>query len=233
MVFRPVFAAALFALCSAGMQPLAAQEVALHTPAGVPAADTQWTASFEAFERADRLHAPAPGGVLFVGSSSIRLWSDLETRFTKLPVLKRGFGGSRMIDCARHVSRLVIPYRPRVVLVYAGDNDLAEGRSPEDILASFTVFVESVRRALPDTRVAYISIKPSPSRAALIPQVRATNALIRAYTTTVANADYIDVFTPMLAADGQPRPELFREDALHLNDTGYALWASVIAAHIN
>lgn len=213
---------------------LAAGNACAADPAGsAPAvADTQWASSFAAFDQADRLHAPAPGGILFIGSSSIRLWNDLETRFKDLPVLKRGFGGSRMIDCARHLTRLVVPYRPRIVLVYAGDNDLAEGRSPREILDSFTVFVEGVRLALPETRIAYISIKPSPARYSLIPQARATNALIQAYTESVPNADYIDVFTPMLTAGGMPRAELFRSDALHLNDAGYALWTSVISRHV-
>jgi len=215
---------AVFAmLLAAGSACAAAQE---------PAADTRWASSFAAFEQADRLHAPDPGGVLFLGSSSIRLWNDLETRFKNLPVLKRGFGGSRMIDCARHFSRLVVPYKPRLVLVYAGDNDLAEGRSPREILDSFTVFVEGVRRSLPATRIAYISIKPSPARYSLIPQARIANALIEAYAASVPNADYIDVFTPMLTADGMPRAELFRDDALHLNDAGYALWTSIISAHV-
>lgn len=211
-------------LLAAGSSCAAAQESS--------APDTRWASSFAAFEQADRLHAPTPGGVLFLGSSSIRLWNDLETRFKDLPVLKRGFGGSRMIDCARHFSRLVVPYQPRLVLVYAGDNDLAEGRSPREILHSFTAFVEGVRRSLPDTRIAYISIKPSPARYSLIPQARTANALIEAYAASVPNTDYIDVFTPMLTADGMPRAELFREDALHLNQAGYALWTSIISTHV-
>ncbi|OVZ57786.1 GDSL family lipase [Pigmentiphaga sp. NML080357] len=220
--------AMLLAMGSACPPVLAAQE----TAAGTEAADSQWAASFAAFDRADRLHAPPMGGVLFVGSSSIRMWDDLETRFKPLRVLKRGFGGSRMIDCTRHLGRLVTRYRPRVVLVYAGDNDLAEGRSPRDILESFAAFVEGVRRELPDTRIAYISIKPSPARFSLISRARAANALVEAYARTVPATDYIDVFTPMLTADGLPRAELFREDALHLNQAGYALWTSVISAYL-
>jgi lysophospholipase L1-like esterase len=126
-----------------------------------------------------------------------------------------------------------MPYKPKLVLVYAGDNDLAEGRSPQDVLKSFAAFVEGVRVTLPATRIAYISIKPSPSRSQLLPEIRQTNELIRQYTTQAENADFIDVFTPMLTDAGAPRPELFREDELHMNATGYALWSKIISAHLN
>ena len=193
----------------------------------------RWKEAFDAFAEADRQHAPAAGGVLFVGSSSIRLWDSLEHDFQALPVVtKRGFGGSRLSDCSDQVARLVLPYKPSVVIVYAGDNDLAEGATPSDVAASFRRFVEAVRKDLPSTRIAYLSIKPSPSRAALMPRVRETNAMIAAYTATVPNLDYIDVFAKMLSSDGAPRPELFKADLLHLNHEGYALWQQEIVAHL-
>lgn len=204
------------------------------TAVAVSAANDRWAESLAAFAAADQAHPPKPGGVLFVGSSSIRLWNGLETEFQSLPVVvKRGFGGSRMLDCARHLHQLVQPYKPRLVLVYAGDNDLAEGRTPEQVLQAFTAFVDGVRTSLPATRIAYISIKPSPSRASLMPEIRQTNELIRAYTLKTRNTDFIDIYTPMLDAAGQPRPELFRDDLLHLNAQGYALWKQVITAHLN
>jgi lysophospholipase L1-like esterase len=196
--------------------------------------DHRWDESLAAFAAADKAHPPAPGGVLFVGSSSIRLWNGLETEFRSLPlVVKRGFGGSRMVDCARYLRQLVEPYRPRLVLVYAGDNDLAEGRTPQQVLQAFSIFVQGVRQALPTTRIAYISIKPSPARVALLSRIRETNDLIRAYIIKTKNTDFIDVFTPMLDARGQPRPELFRADRLHLNTQGYGLWKEVIKVHLN
>jgi lysophospholipase L1-like esterase len=199
----------------------------------VTAVDAKWASSFAAFALADKQKAPAPGGVLFVGSSSIRLWDSLETQFSALPVVvKRGFGGSRMEDCKLYLSRLVTPYQPRMVLVYAGENDLAEGRTPEQVLRSFTSFVEGVRAELPQTRIAYISIKPSVARKGLMDQIRKTNTLIHEYVGGLNNAEYIDVFTPMLNAEGGPRAELFREDLLHLNADGYALWKSIIAPSV-
>ena len=202
-------------------------------PDSVAAVDARWQASFDAFAAADRLAPPTPGGVVFVGSSSIRLWDDLEQRFAgPTAVIKRGFGGSRLADCAEHLQRLVVPYAPRLVVVYAGDNDLAEGRTPEQVLASFRAFSEGVHAALPDTRIAYVSIKPSPSREALMPLARETNALIAAYAAGRPGLDYIDVYSRMLGADGRPRAELFLPDALHLNAAGYAVWHEAISAHL-
>lgn len=203
-------------------------------PTGASRASARWQQSIEAFEAADKAHPPVPGGVVFVGSSSIRLWTDLETRFETVPgVIKRGFGGSRLSDSVRYLNRLVLPYRPRLVIVYAGENDLAEGQSPQDVLSSFKAFVEGVRQELPDTRIAYLSIKPSPLRASLIPAIRETNALIADYAATVPNADYIDVFSRMLDEAGQPRAEFFRADALHLNAAGYTMWHTVISGHVH
>lgn len=194
--------------------------------------EERWRDSLDAFAAADKLQAPQPGGVLFVGSSSIRLWTGVETAFQSTPVIKRGFGGSRMLDCARYVGQLVLPYAPRLVVVYAGDNDLAEGRSPQEVLQSYTDFVAQVREALPGTRIAYISIKPSPLRASLMAHAVETNRLVQAYSASAPNLDYIDIFSRMLDADGKPRADLFAADALHLNAAGYALWQSVISRHL-
>lgn len=193
-----------------------------------PASEAVWEDALAAFAAADLKSAPAPGGVLFVGSSSIRLWDSLESDFAGARVIKRGFGGSRLYDCVRLLDRLVIQYRPRIVMLYAGDNDLAEGSTPEEVLERVKAFTEGVHSRLPGTRVWFISIKPSPARRALIDRARAANQLVEEYAATHPALDYIDVFTPMLAADGSPRRELFRTDALHLNDAGYALWRSII-----
>lgn len=195
--------------------------------------DAKWRESFDAFEAADKARPVQPGGVLFVGSSSIRLWENLEAQFQDQPLLvKRGFGGSQLSDCAAYLDRLVVAYKPRLVVLYAGDNDLNAGRTPQQVFDSYVEFVQGVRRALPDTRIAYLSIKPSPARAALLPKMRQANSLIREYAQGRPGLDYIDVHAPMLGADGQPRAELFGADRLHLNAQGYALWHEVIAAHL-
>ena len=194
------------------------------------AEDTPWAESIAAFAAADLKNTPSPGGVVFVGSSSIRLWSDLETQLTGARgILNRGFGGARISDCTRYVERVVFPYAPRLIVVYAGENDLAEGSQPKDVFNEFVRFVERVRKTLPATRIQYISIKPSPARAGLIASIRETNGLIRQFVTSGSNLEFIDVFTPMLDDAGRPRGELFQADALHLNSAGYKLWAAVIA----
>lgn len=191
--------------------------------------ESRWEATLAAFAAADLKKAPPPGGVLFVGSSSIRLWENLETEFQGgSVVIKRGFGGSRLTDCVKLLDRLVINYRPRVVMLYAGDNDLAEGGAPEDVLERVKQFADGVHSRLPETRVTFISIKPSPARRSLIAKARAANRLVQEYAAAHPKVDYIDVFTPMLTADGSPRRDLFRKDALHLNEAGYALWRSII-----
>ncbi|MDN8612429.1 SGNH/GDSL hydrolase family protein [Variovorax ginsengisoli] len=232
---------ALVSLAFAGMVAAQAEPLpgsAAPGPAATPspaysAARARWQGDLAAFAAADREQLPEPGGVVFVGSSTIRMWSRLAQDFNQQPVVvNRGFGGSTMADCSLFASELVVRYRPRLVLVYAGDNDLAEGRTPLQVLESFAQFASTVRAALPDTRIAYISVKPSPSREKLLPGIRETNNVIGAYLKRLPNSDYIDVFTPMLAADGRPRAELFRGDRLHLNDEGYRLWQSVIASHL-
>ena len=220
-------AAVFIAALSAMSATLALAQSPPQSPLQRAAAD-RWEQTLAAFAAADLKNAPPHGAVLFVGSSSIRLWDNLEEQFKDARVLKRGFGGSRLTDCVKHLDRLVITYQPRLVMLYAGDNDLAEGGSPEEVLERVKAFADGVHGRLPDTQVTFISIKPSPARRALIQKARAANELVRAYADTHPKVDYIDVFTPMLAADGAPRAELFSKDALHLNDEGYALWRRII-----
>jgi lysophospholipase L1-like esterase len=204
------------------------------TGTGIVAVPPAWDAAFAAFADDDAAHPRPAGGVLFVGSSSIRLWSDLEEQFKDLPVvINRGFGGSQLSDCVKHLNRLVVRYRPRTVLVYAGDNDLAAGSTPAEVLKRFTAFVDGVHRELPQTNIVYISIKPSPSRIDLLPRIHEANTLIHDYADAAGKVDFVDVYTAMLDTSGKPRAELFRADALHLNAQGYALWKRVIAPHVH
>lgn len=198
----------------------------------IPSPQVRWQSSMAAFAASDRERAPLNDSVLFVGSSTIRMWSHLADDFRTLPVMNRGFGGSTMADCQYFARQLVLQYKPRQVLVYAGDNDLAEGRSPQQVLESFKGFVETVRAEMPNVRISYISIKPSPSRASLMPKIREANVLLSAYVRSLPNAAYIDVFTAMLDANGAPRTELFGPDRLHMNDSGYALWTAIVGAHV-
>lgn len=196
------------------------------------AEDRRWEESIAAFAAEDSRTALTPGGVVFVGSSSIRLWRDLDKQWESARVINRGFGGARLADCTRYLDRLVFPHAPRVIAVYAGDNDIAEGRTPKEVFNEFVRFVEAVRKTLPGTRIAYISIKPSPARARFMAQAREANQLIEKFASLGENLEYVDIFTPMLDPSGKPRAELFQPDALHLNAAGYQLWASIIGPRL-
>lgn len=196
-------------------------------------AELRWKAELDAFAAADRQQLPAPGGVLFVGSSSVRMWTGLEYTFPEQSVvIRRGFGGSRLSDCADLVHRLVLPYRPRLVVLYAGENDLTEGAGPQDLLSHFVRFVKQVQTAQPNTRIAYLSIKPSPSRLAHMMTMREANLLIQTHVLAHDDLDYIDVHTAMLDNDGRPRAELYVRDQLHLSAEGYGLWRQIVSAHL-
>ena len=192
----------------------------------------KWEAEIKKFEEADRQHPPARGAVLFIGSSSIALWKDLAEDFPSTRVLNRGFGGSEIADSTYYVGRIVVPYRPRMIVLYAGDNDLANGKTPQQVFEDYRAFVGRVRRYLPQVRIAFISIKPSPARASLIQKMKATNEMIRDYASRHRGLIYIDVFTSMVGADGRPRGELFGQDGLHMNREGYSLWRAVITPYI-
>jgi lysophospholipase L1-like esterase len=185
-----------------------------------------WAKEMAAFEQQDQ-KSPAQGGIVFVGSSSIRLW-DLAKYFPNVPAINRGFGGSQMIDSVNHADLLVIRHKPRIVIVYAGDNDLAAGKTPQQVSNDFKAFVAKVRSALPSTAIAYIGVKPSIQRWTLVDKVRQTNALIREYCDTDDRLGFIDVDGPMLGWDGKPRKDLFVTDGLHLSPKGYALWTMLV-----
>lgn len=199
----------------------------------VAAAELRWRSTLAAFAEQDRVAQPQPGGVLFVGSSSIRLWDKLEAAFQQQPVIvKRGFGGSRLADCVAFLDKLVLPYQPRQVVLYAGENDLDEGATPAEVLLRYERFVQHLLRAAPATRIAFVSIKPSPARASQLAAIQTTNRLIQAYSEGHPQLDYIDVHSAMLDEAGRPRADLFGQDRLHLNSSGYAIWRDLIAARL-
>jgi lysophospholipase L1-like esterase len=192
----------------------------------------KWEKEIAAFEAMDKTNPPPPNAILFVGSSIIRLWKTLARDFPEFPVINRGFGGSEMADSLRFAARIVLPYRPRQVVVYAGDNDLANGKTPEQVSEDYREFVRKVRDHLPRTRLAYIAIKPSPSRWKLAEKARTANRLIAQFSATDDHLAFIDIFTPMLNGEKQPREELFLSDKLHLNAEGYQLWTDTIRPHL-
>jgi lysophospholipase L1-like esterase len=182
----------------------------------------------EAFEKSDRAKPPPQDANLFIGSSSIAKWTTLADDFPGVPVINRGFGGSQIGDSTHFAERIVLPYHPKRIFFYAGDNDLAAGKTPEQVAADFKGFVGAVRAGAADVPIYFISIKPSPLRARLIDKTRQANQLIQAYAKDAKGVTFVDVYTPILGSDGQPRPELFGPDKLHMNHKGYEVWIGII-----
>jgi len=181
-----------------------------------------------AYEQWDRQNSFPQGAILFAGSSSIRLWQTAES-FPNLSVINRGFGGSTIADVNHFADRIVVKYKPRVIVFYAGDNDIAAGQSPDKVFGDFETFAKQVRQRLPSTQIIYLPIKPSPARWKLWPQMQAVNARVEQLSQENDRIIYVDTASPMLGPDGQPRPELFLDDGLHMNDKGYRVWTEILA----
>lgn len=199
--------------------------VGLHTPAR--ADPVKWEPDIVRFEQRDAMAKPATSGILFVGSSSIRMW-DTERFLPGLGVINRGFGGSQLEDAIHFADRIVLPYEPRTIALYAGDNDIAQGKSPQQVYDDYRKFVEIVHAKLPRTRIVYIAIKPSIARWKLVEPMREANRLIGEHAAKDERLSFADIDAPMLGADGKPRADLLVDDGLHLNDAGYALWSSIV-----
>jgi lysophospholipase L1-like esterase len=210
--------------------------------ADVPAASNQqapakspsekWDKEIRAYEAADRVNPPPQGAVLFVGASGIRMWKTLAQDFPGEKVINRGFGGSEMADSVYYAERIVIPYKPRLIVIQAGGNDINNHKSPETVLADFRAFVEKVRVKLPDVRIAYLGMNPSPSRWAQREKQQKGNQLIKAYAASEKNLDFIEFWDVLLGPDGQPREDLFIADRLHNNAAGYKIRAEVVRPHL-
>ena len=183
----------------------------------------RWEKDIARFEQQDRESPKEPGGVVFIGSSSIRMW-DLDKSFPDLNAVNRGFGGSQIADSIYYADRILLPLAPRLVVLYAGDNDIAKGKSPERVLADWKTFVAKVHGELPETRIAFIAIKPSIKRWNLIGKIREANAKIAEHCGSDPRLSFVDIDTPMIGDDKMPRPELFADDGLHLNAKGYEVW---------
>jgi lysophospholipase L1-like esterase len=194
-------------------------------------AEKRWGEAIRAFEEADRESPPAEDGVLFVGSSSIRLWK-LDEHFPDLSFINRGFGGSQVSDTLHFADRIVLPYRPRVVVLYAGDNDIAAGEPPEQVVKDFSQLVATIHGELPRARIVFIAIKPSIARWELYEKMKAANDRIESLCEEDERLAFVDVAAPMLGQDGQPRKELFIDDGLHLSEAGYRLWSKLVRPHL-
>jgi lysophospholipase L1-like esterase len=187
----------------------------------------RWEKAIAAMEQKDRKSKPPQGAVLFAGSSSTRLW-NLETSFPGIPSINRGFGGSKIADSTHFASRIILPQRPRIIILYAGDNDIQGGKKAEDVHRDFMKFVQTIHAELPETRIVFIAIKPSIKRWRLVDEMRKANAFIAAEARENPKLGYVDIDMPMIGKDGLPRKELFADDGLHLNEAGYRIWTDLV-----
>ena len=223
-LFLSAILAALVALAGAGCRTLPPNTLATHD-------SSRWEKDIRAFEASDLTNRPPAGCILFVGSSSIRLWKSLAADFPGLPVVNRGFGGSQLADAVNFADRIILPYRPRQVVIYAGGNDLNAGKDPDLVYGDFVALARRIRAELPRTRIAYIASAPNPARWAQVEKVKRLNQLVEAYCRR-QGMDFINVFPLMLGPDGLPKPDIFVADRLHMNEKGYAIWKEAVAPHL-
>ena len=186
------------------------------------------------FKKQDSLNYPPKSAILFAGSSSFRLWTDVQASFPGYTITNRGFGGSTLIDVIHSVNDIIIPYHPKQIVLYCGENDLAASDSvtPRVVLQRFKQLFTLIRSAIPNIPLVYVSIKPSPSRQALMPKMEKSNKLIRKYLKMFQHTAFADVYYKMLDQNGIPIKELFKEDNLHMNSQGYAIWQKVLKPYL-
>lgn len=201
-------------------------------PEPIPAASLKWEKEIASIEARDRSNPPPRDGIIFVGSSSIRRWTNLAKAFPDKPVINHGFGGSQICDSVAYAERIVIPQYPRLVVLYAGGNDINAGKTPETVFNDFKAFVKKIETALPATKIAFISSAPNPKRWEQVEKVRRLNHLVEEYIRGDQRLTFINVFPHMLGPDGQPKPDIYVADRLHMNDQGYAIWKEIVGPYL-
>ncbi|MFK7923606.1 MAG: GDSL-type esterase/lipase family protein [Bacteroidia bacterium] len=197
-------------------------------PEGVPVIH-RFENEIRVFEKADSTANLPEDFVLFVGSSSVRMWKTMDEDLAPLAVLNRGFGGSNFQDLLYFADRIVFKYQPSAVVVYEGDNDIvSDTLKPEHVAMRMGAFQELMQQKLPGVPTYFLAVKPSIARRNLLAKAQATNVLIQEMAANDEMLNYIDVATPMMTEDGKIRSDIFIEDSLHMNATGYALWTEVV-----
>lgn len=188
----------------------------------------------QAFKKQDSIAPPPTQAILFVGSSSFTKWTDVQNYFPHFAIVNRGFGGSSISDVIGYADDIIFPYQPKQVVIYCGENDLAgaDTVTGKMVYQRFVQLFNLIRNKMPGVPVAFISLKPSPSRWQLKDKMITANELIKKYLRTKKKTSFIDVYHKMLAADGTPIKEIFIEDNLHMNAKGYAIWQKIIAPYL-
>ena len=189
----------------------------------------RWDATIQKFEDQDKVSPPPQNGIVFIGASSIVRW-NLPEYFPGLgaEAINRGFGGSQSVDSVRYVERIVVPYHPRIVVYYAGDNDVEANVPAQEIARQFELFDQKVHAALPQTKIVFISIKPSIRRWKWIDTISSANAMVKAYCAKEKHLVFMDIERQMLGPDGKPNPDLLVADGLHMTPAGYRIWTAAL-----
>lgn len=203
---------------------------------GATAQDTKppfWN-DIQTFKKQDSLHFPGTNKILFAGSSSFTNWKDVQTYFPSYSIINRGFGGSALSDQIRYVKDVVFPYKPKQIVIYCGENDLASSDTvtAKMVYNRFRQLFNLIRNKFPNVSVVYISMKPSPSRQLLLGKMREGNTLIRNFLKTKKQTGFVDVYKEMIDVEGKPVAELFLEDNLHMNKKGYVIWQKAIQPYL-
>jgi len=192
----------------------------------------KWEKEISAFEAGDKTNPPPKGAVLFIGSSTIRLWKTLAQDFPSVKVINRGFGGSEIVDSTHFAERIIFPYEPSRIFFRAGGNDLAAGKSAEEVFSDYKDFVANVRQRLPKAEITFIGWNPTIARWSQVEKEKALNALVKQYVEQSHGLKYIDTYSLPIGADGKPRAELFMPDKLHFNAEGYKLLAARLRPYV-
>ncbi|MEM0995982.1 MAG: SGNH/GDSL hydrolase family protein [Bacteroidota bacterium] len=219
----------VFGLAACKSKPREALSASVPPKVDLKSTEQMFEPDIARFEQMERDSPSAKGGIVFTGSSSIRLWETLEADMAPLPVINRGFGGSIIRQVSHYTERIVLPLQPKLIVLYCGENDIANDVYPHtDPLQNYQDFVAIIRHHLPDTPILYLAMKPSPLRWPYWEKFARGNRLIEEYTQREADLEYIDVSEVMLGVDGRPQPEIFVSDSLHMNADGYAQWTALI-----
>jgi len=189
---------------------------------------SKWEKEISSYEQSDRTNPPPKGGIVFIGSSTIRRWSTLSKDFPGQPVINRGFGGSEIVDSTYFADRIIFPYEPKMIFLRAGGNDLWAGKTPEQVFADFKEFATKIQGKLSKTEIVFISLSPSIARWKQADKEKAVNEMVAEYVRGKPGLKYIETYSLPLASDGQPRPDLFVEDKLHFSPAGYVLLAEKV-----
>lgn len=193
-----------------------------------------FAAEIAQFKKMDSVAMPPANAILFTGSSSFRIWGNLQKEFADYKIINRAFGGSTLPDVIYYADEVIFKYQPKQIFIYCGDNDFAanEKLTSKEVFNRFKKLNKKIRKRLPEVSVIYVAIKPSPSRQKLMPKMAETNNRIKNYLAQQKNTGFVDVFSAMLTAEGSPRAELFQKDMLHMNEEGYKIWKKLIEPYL-